>query len=76
VRTVTEKLLTYALGRGVEYYDMPVVRSIVGAAAEDDYRFTTLVLEVVKSEPFRMNTKQSQESPTVASIADSTVAAN
>ena len=56
-RTVTEKLMTYALGRGVEYYDMPVVRGIVRDAEKDHYRFQTLILDVVKSEPFRMNSK-------------------
>jgi hypothetical protein len=56
-RTVTEKLITYALGRGVEYYDMPVVRKIVHDAEKDDYRFGTLILEVVKSDPFQMNSK-------------------
>ncbi len=57
VRTVTEKLLTYALGRGVEHHDMPTVRAIVREAAADDYRFTALVLGVVQSEAFRINTK-------------------
>ena len=57
VRTTAEKLLTYALGRGVEYYDMPVVRSVVRDAAKDDYRFGALIAAVVKSEPFLMNTK-------------------
>jgi hypothetical protein len=53
VRTVTEKLMTYALGRGVEYYDMPVVRSIVRDAAADGYRWEALLVGVVQSEPFR-----------------------
>ena len=44
---MTEKLLTYALGRGVEYEDMPLVRSIVRDAAEDDYRFSSLVMGIV-----------------------------
>jgi mono/diheme cytochrome c family protein len=52
--TVAEKLLMYALGRGIEYYDMPAIRQIVRAAAETDYRFTQLVLGVVKSAPFQM----------------------
>jgi hypothetical protein len=55
VRTVTEKLLTYALGRGVEYEDMPVVRSIVKDAARDNYRFSALLMGIVKSDPFQMN---------------------
>jgi hypothetical protein len=62
VRTTTEKLLTYALGRGIEYYDQPIVRSIARAAAEDDYRFDALIAVVVKSDPFRMNT-QGNEAP-------------
>jgi uncharacterized protein DUF1592/uncharacterized protein DUF1588/uncharacterized protein DUF1585/uncharacterized protein DUF1587/uncharacterized protein DUF1595/cbb3-type cytochrome c oxidase subunit III len=55
VRTVTEKMLTYAVGRGVEYDDMPVVRSIAREAADDDYRFDTLITAVVKSDPFQMS---------------------
>jgi uncharacterized protein DUF1588/uncharacterized protein DUF1585 len=54
VRTVTEKLLTYALGRGVEYYDAPTVRQVVRDAARDDYRWSSLVLGIVKSTPFQM----------------------
>ena len=54
VRTVTEKLMTYGLGRGVEYFDMPVVRAIVHEAAEDDYRFSSIVLGIVESAPFQM----------------------
>jgi uncharacterized protein DUF1592/uncharacterized protein DUF1588/uncharacterized protein DUF1587/uncharacterized protein DUF1585/uncharacterized protein DUF1595/cytochrome c len=54
VATLTEKLLTYALGRGVEYYDQPAVRAIVRDAAADDYRFSSLVAGVVRSAPFRM----------------------
>jgi hypothetical protein len=57
-RTVTEKLLTYALGRGVEYQDMPVVRAIVSQAARNDYRFSALLEGIVKSEPFQMNRKR------------------
>ena len=53
VTTVTEKLLTYALGRGVEHYDMPAVRRIVGEAAEDEFRFQTIVVNIVNSYPFR-----------------------
>ena len=55
VRTVTEKLMTYALGRGVEYEDMPTVRAIVRDAAAHDYRFSSLLMGIVKSEPFQMN---------------------
>jgi hypothetical protein len=54
VTTLTEKLLTYALGRGVEHYDQPAVRAIVRAAAADDYRFSTLITELVQSPPFTL----------------------
>jgi len=54
VRTMTEMLLTYSVGRGLEYYDMPTVRSIVKDAARTNYRFSSLVLGVVKSAPFQM----------------------
>jgi hypothetical protein len=54
VQTLTEKLMTYALGRSVEYYDMPTVRQIVRDAARDNYRFSSLVMGVVKSAPFQM----------------------
>ena len=54
VGTVTEKLLTYALGRGVEYFDMPAIRKIVRDAASSDYRFSAIVLGIAKSTPFRM----------------------
>jgi hypothetical protein len=57
VRVVTEKLLTYALGRGAEYYDMPVVRSVVHEAAPSNYRLTSLIVGIVKSAPFQMNLK-------------------
>jgi hypothetical protein len=56
-RVVTEKLLTYALGRGVEYPDMPMVRAITRGAAEKDYRFSSLVLGIVESPAFQMNMK-------------------
>ena len=59
VATVTEKLLTYAVGRGVEYYDAPAVRAITRAAANDGYRLTTLILGVVESPPFRMRSTES-----------------
>lgn len=57
VRVVTERMLTYALGRGVEYQDMPTVRSIVRNTAPGQYKFSSLVLEVVKSAPFQTNVK-------------------
>jgi hypothetical protein len=54
VQTLTEKLMTYGLGRGLEYYDMPAVRKIVRDAARDDYRFSSIVKGIVNSQPFRM----------------------
>lgn len=54
VTTVTEKLLTYALGRGLEYYDAPTVRAITRDARSNDYRFSSLVLGIVKSDSFEM----------------------
>ncbi len=59
-QTLTEKLMTYALGRSVEYYDMPAVRAIVRDAARDNYRFSTIVMGIVKSAPFQMR-KLSEE---------------
>jgi mono/diheme cytochrome c family protein len=58
VRVITEKLLIYGLGRGTEYYDMPLVRSIVHDAGRNNYKFSSLVLGVVKSDAFQMNQKQ------------------
>jgi hypothetical protein len=54
VNTVTEKLLTYALGRGVESYDYPVIRKIVKDSATVDYKWSSLVVAIVKSTPFQM----------------------
>ena len=54
VRVVAERLLTYALGRGVEHYDLPAVRAVARSAAQDDYRFSTLVMSIVESVPFQM----------------------
>ena len=55
-RTVTEKLLAYALGRRLEYYDRPAVRQIVRTAAADDYSWSSLIVGVVNSPTFRMST--------------------
>jgi hypothetical protein len=57
VTTFTEKLLTYALGRGLDYHDRPAVRAIVRDAAGAEYRFTALVMAMVKSVPFQMRMK-------------------
>jgi hypothetical protein len=56
VRTFTEKLLTYAIGRGAEYYDNPAVRRIIRDAAPSEYRWSSLILGIVKSAPFQMRT--------------------
>lgn len=67
VGVMTEKLLTYALGRGLEYYDMPAVRKIVHDAASRDFRFSSLVLGVAESAPFEMKVKRAPaESTAVA----------
>ena len=64
VRVIAEKLFIYGLGRGTEYYDMPLIRSIVHDAEPDRYRFSSLVLGVVKSDAFQMNQKlQSSAGP-------------
>jgi Protein of unknown function (DUF1585) len=54
---LTEKLLTYALGRGIGYSDMPAVRGIVREARENNYRFSAIVLGIAESTPFRMKVK-------------------
>jgi hypothetical protein len=57
VAVASEKLLTYALGRGVEYRDMPLVRAIAHDTVKNNGRFSSMVMGVVKSQPFQMNTK-------------------
>ena len=59
VGTLTEKLLTYALGRGLEPYDAPTVRAITRDAAHDDYRFSSLIVGIVRSAPFRLRRTES-----------------
>jgi hypothetical protein len=59
VRGITEKLMTYAVGRRVEYYDMPVVRAIVRDAGKQNDRFSSIVLGIVKSPEFQMRKKSS-----------------
>jgi hypothetical protein len=68
VRVITEKLLIYAMGRGTEQFDMPLVRSIVHDAERSNYKFSSLVLGVAKSEQFQMNQKRisSNELPQTA----------
>lgn len=64
VQTMTQKLMTYGLGRSVEYFDMPTVRKIVRDSAKENYKFSSLVLGIVKSLPF-----QSQRAPAPANDA-------
>ena len=68
-RVFTERLLTYALGRGLEAYDMPTARQIVRDAEGDDYRFSALVKGVVNSVPFRMRRAQSPDAPPTPTVA-------
>src|SRR5262249_34958772 len=58
VGVLTEKMLTYGLGRGLEYYDMPGVRKIVKDSRKNDFRFSSLVIGIVKSTPFKMKETQ------------------
>ncbi len=58
VSTLAEKLLTFGLGRGIDYRDAPAVREVVRQAARDDYRFSSIVLAVVRSRPFQMRRSQ------------------
>ena len=57
LRMVTEKMMTYALGRGVEYYDMPVVRSIVRDVEKNNNKFSSIVMGIIKSAPFQTRVK-------------------
>ena len=63
-----EKLLTYALGRGLEYYDMPAVRKIVQDGAANNFRFSSMILGVVNSPPFQMKVKKASESTVAAQL--------
>jgi cytochrome c553 len=63
VQTMTEKLLTYGAGRALRYYDMPVVRSIAREAARNDNKFSSLIVGIVKSDPFQMRVKQQEAKP-------------
>jgi hypothetical protein len=66
VQTVAQNLMTYALGRRIEYFDMPAVRAIVREAAENDYSFAAIVKGVASSTPFRMRSAPEVTSETVA----------
>ena len=69
VGTVTQKLMTYALARGIEPEDMPAVRAIVRAAARDGYTFSALVLGIVNSVPFQMKQQGLDETPATVAVA-------
>jgi hypothetical protein len=60
VETVTEKLLTYALGRGIEYYDMPAVRKIVRQAAADGFRWSSIITGITTSTPFQKSVRRTE----------------
>ena len=62
-RCLTEKLLIYALGRGLDYYDEPTLDRIQTALVRDDYKFSTLLTEIVKSDPFRLRRGKAQQTP-------------
>ena len=70
LRTVTEKLLTFALGRGVTYYDAPTVRQLVRDMAQDDNRWSSLVLGIVKSAPFQMRRAPESVDAPAATVAE------
>jgi Protein of unknown function (DUF1585) len=71
VTTLTENLLTFALGRGVDYYDAPAVRKIVKDAEKEDYRFSSLILGIVKSPPFQMRRAEVNEAAAADRIVNS-----
>ena len=68
-RQFTSNLMAYALGRRVEYYDMPTVRAITAAAAEDDYRMSSLIIGVVMSDQFRMKQVPDAAEPITADVS-------
>lgn len=74
VRTLSTMLTTYALGRGTEYYDMPVIRRIARDAEKQNYRFSALVLGIVNSAPFQMKMTRPLESEAKPAAASSPVA--
>ena len=74
VRTATEKLLTYALGRGIEHYDNPAVRAISRDAARDNYRISSWILAIVNSTPFQMRAASAEASASQAVPGDREVA--
>jgi hypothetical protein len=61
VRTLTEKLMIYGLGRGLQYYDMPVVRDVARKAGQQDYRFSAIIMGIVSSPPFQMRVASGED---------------
>jgi len=61
VRSITEKLMTFGIGRGMEYEDMPVIRSIVRDADKDNDKFVSLLMGIIRSTPFQMRTKEVED---------------
>ena len=76
VTVATEKLLTYALGRGVDYQDMTLVRQLSRDAMKNESRFSALVLGVVKSRPFQMNTRGQAPSSAAPKVAAASISSN
>jgi hypothetical protein len=74
VRTFTEKLLAYAMGRGIESYDLPAVRAIAKDAASDDHRWSSIIMGIVRSRPFSMSTSAPSQPAVPASTAARTSA--
>jgi hypothetical protein len=70
VSTLAEKLLTYAIGRGIRYYDMPAVRAITREAAGNDHRFSSIISGIVRSTPFQMRMKAAPAVVTSASVRE------
>ena len=68
----TEKLMTYALGRGLEPFDMPAIRKVVRAAGANDYKTSSLILEIVKSLPFQNRNRAAAEQTAANQSPDST----
>jgi len=66
VRCLTDKLLTYALGRGTEYYDRAAIEKITADAAKNQYKFSALILGVVNSLPFQMRRGEGEHPPSLA----------
>jgi Protein of unknown function (DUF1585)/Protein of unknown function (DUF1588) len=73
VATITEKLVVYALGRGVDHRDMPMIRAIVRDGARSNYRMSSLILGIVKSAPFSMNLNDQEEGAADARQASKSV---